>query len=92
MPSCSSDCPGCSDEIIAVFIDEYQLTLFHFQILIKMLQTPDLTSSCCRTLLNTISAFLLAENVFLPDSLTKEAIEKVRMTAAYSRNHRVQVP
>ncbi|KAM9293238.1 small subunit processome component 20 homolog isoform 2-T2 [Morus bassanus] len=47
------------------------------QILIKMLQTPDLSSSCCKTLLNTISAFLLAENVFLPDSLTKEAIEKV---------------
>uniref|UniRef100_A0A8C0AVP8 UTP20 small subunit processome component n=1 Tax=Buteo japonicus TaxID=224669 RepID=A0A8C0AVP8_9AVES len=47
------------------------------QILIKMLQTPDLSSSCCKTLLNTISALLLAENVFLPDSLIKEAIEKV---------------
>uniref|UniRef100_A0A663MTT8 UTP20 small subunit processome component n=1 Tax=Athene cunicularia TaxID=194338 RepID=A0A663MTT8_ATHCN len=47
------------------------------QILIKMLQTPDLSSTCCKTLLNTISAFLLAENVFLPDSLAKEAIEKV---------------
>ncbi|KAM6293789.1 small subunit processome component 20 homolog [Porphyrio hochstetteri] len=47
------------------------------QILIKMLQTPDLSSSCCKTLLSTISAFLLAENVFLPDSLIKEAIEKV---------------
>ncbi|XP_008939761.1 PREDICTED: small subunit processome component 20 homolog, partial [Merops nubicus] len=47
------------------------------QVLIKMLQTPNLSSSCCKTLLNTISAFLLAENVFLPDPLTKEAIEKV---------------
>ncbi|KAM6301905.1 small subunit processome component 20 homolog isoform 2-T2 [Podargus strigoides] len=47
------------------------------RILIKMLQTPNLLSSCCKTLLNTISAFLLAENVFLPDSLTKEAIEKI---------------
>uniref|UniRef100_A0A672UNL4 UTP20 small subunit processome component n=1 Tax=Strigops habroptila TaxID=2489341 RepID=A0A672UNL4_STRHB len=47
------------------------------QILIKMLQTPDLSSSCCKTLLRTISSFLLAENVFLPDSLAKEAIEKV---------------
>ncbi|XP_075285568.1 small subunit processome component 20 homolog [Opisthocomus hoazin] len=47
------------------------------QILIKMLQTPHLSSSCCKTLLSTISAFLLAENVLLPDSLTKEAIEKV---------------
>ncbi|XP_065514435.1 small subunit processome component 20 homolog isoform X1 [Caloenas nicobarica] len=47
------------------------------QILIKMLQTPDLSSSCCKTLLKTISALLLAENVFLPDTLTKEAIEKV---------------
>ncbi|XP_064011087.1 small subunit processome component 20 homolog [Pogoniulus pusillus] len=47
------------------------------RILIKMLQTPHLSSSCCTTLLNTISAFLLAENVSLPDSLTKEAIEKV---------------
>ncbi|KAJ7404618.1 Small subunit processome component 20 like protein [Willisornis vidua] len=47
------------------------------QILIKMLRTPYLSSSCCEVLLNTISAFLLAENVLLPDSLTKEAIEKV---------------
>ncbi|XP_062441952.1 small subunit processome component 20 homolog [Rhea pennata] len=47
------------------------------QILIKLLQTPDLSASCCKTLLNTISALLLTENVFLPDALTKEAIEKV---------------
>ncbi|NXL92133.1 UTP20 protein, partial [Alectura lathami] len=47
------------------------------QVLIKMLHTPDLSSSCCKTLLNTISALLLAENVFLPDPLTKEAVEKV---------------
>uniref|UniRef100_A0A8C4U4T8 UTP20 small subunit processome component n=1 Tax=Falco tinnunculus TaxID=100819 RepID=A0A8C4U4T8_FALTI len=47
------------------------------RILIKMLQTPHLSSSCCKTLLNTISAFLLAENVLLPDSLTREAVEKV---------------
>uniref|UniRef100_A0A8C3DQV7 UTP20 small subunit processome component n=1 Tax=Corvus moneduloides TaxID=1196302 RepID=A0A8C3DQV7_CORMO len=47
------------------------------QVLIKMLQTPYLSSSCRKMLLNTISAFLLAENVLLPDSLTKEAIQKV---------------
>ncbi|OXB65172.1 hypothetical protein ASZ78_005288 [Callipepla squamata] len=47
------------------------------QVLMKMLQTPDLLSSCCKTLLNTISSLLLAESVLLPDSLTKEAIEKV---------------
>uniref|UniRef100_A0A8C5U5C3 UTP20 small subunit processome component n=1 Tax=Malurus cyaneus samueli TaxID=2593467 RepID=A0A8C5U5C3_9PASS len=47
------------------------------QVLIKMIQTPYLSSSCCKMLLSTISAFLLAENVSLPDSLTKEAIEKV---------------
>ncbi|NXC50218.1 UTP20 protein, partial [Penelope pileata] len=47
------------------------------QVLIKMLQTPNLLPSCCKTLLNTISALLLAQNVSLPDSLTKEAIEKV---------------
>ncbi|NWI16571.1 UTP20 protein, partial [Crypturellus soui] len=47
------------------------------QILIKLIQTPDLTASCCKTLLNSISALLLSENVFLPDALTKEAIEKV---------------
>ncbi|XP_053937766.1 small subunit processome component 20 homolog [Cuculus canorus] len=46
-------------------------------ILIEMLQTPYLSSSCCKTLLNTISAFLLAENVFLPDYVTTEAVEKV---------------
>lgn len=68
------------------------LSSLSFQILMKMLQTPHLSSSCCKTLLNTISALLLAENVFLPDSLIKEAIEKVTRTAAYSRNPRVQVP
>ncbi|NWH65197.1 UTP20 protein, partial [Geococcyx californianus] len=47
------------------------------RILIQMLQTPDLSSSCCKTLLDTISAFLLAENVSLPDSLSREAVEKV---------------
>ncbi|OXB75402.1 UNVERIFIED_CONTAM: hypothetical protein H355_010604 [Colinus virginianus] len=47
------------------------------QVLMKMLQTPDLLSSCCKTLLNTISSLLLAESVLLPDSLTKEVIEKV---------------
>ncbi|KAJ7422794.1 Small subunit processome component 20 like protein [Pitangus sulphuratus] len=47
------------------------------RVLIKMLQTPYLSSSCCKMLLNTISTFLLAENVLLPDCLTKEAIEKV---------------
>lgn len=56
-----------------------------------MLQTSDLLPSCCKTLLNAISALLLAENVFLPDSLTKEAIEKVTKTS-YSRNPRVQIP
>ncbi|KFP79677.1 Small subunit processome component 20, partial [Acanthisitta chloris] len=47
------------------------------RVLIKMLETPYISSSCCKMLLNTISAFLLAENVLLPDSLTKEAVEKV---------------
>lgn len=56
-----------------------------------MLQTPDLLPSCCKILLNTISALLLAENVLLPDSLTKEAIEKVTKTS-YWRNTRLQVP
>lgn len=49
-----------------------------------MLQTPYLSSSCCKMLLNTISAFLLAENILLPDSLTKEAIQKVTRIAAYA--------
>lgn len=65
---------------------------FSFQVLIKMLQTPYLSSSCCKMLLNTISAFLLAENVLLPDSLTKEAIQKVTRIAAYARNPRLQIP
>lgn len=43
-------------------------------------------------LLNTISAFLLAENVLLPDSSTKEAIQKVTRIAAYARNPRLQIP
>lgn len=62
-----------------------------FQVLIKMLQTPDLLSSCFKILLKTISALLLAENIHLPDSLTKEAIERVTKTS-YWRNTRVQVP
>ncbi|KYO17523.1 small subunit processome component 20-like protein [Alligator mississippiensis] len=45
--------------------------------LTTMLQTPDLSASCCETLLKAISALLLAENVSLPDALTKETIEKV---------------
>lgn len=57
----------------------------------KMLQTPYLSSSCCKMLLSTISAFLLAENVLLPDSLIKEAVQKVTGIAAYARNPRLQI-
>nr|XP_048691400.1 small subunit processome component 20 homolog isoform X3 [Caretta caretta] len=45
--------------------------------LAKMLQTSDLSVPCCKTLLKTLSVLLLAENVFLPDAVTKETIEKV---------------
>lgn len=43
-------------------------------------------------LLNTISEFLLAENVLLPDSLIKESVQKVTRNAAYARNPRLQIP
>lgn len=71
---------------------QIQILSFSFQVLIKILQTPYLSSSCCKMLLNTFSAFLLAENVLLPDSLTKEAVQKVTRIAAYARNPRLQIP
>uniref|UniRef100_K7GES8 UTP20 small subunit processome component n=1 Tax=Pelodiscus sinensis TaxID=13735 RepID=K7GES8_PELSI len=45
--------------------------------LAAVLQTPHLSAPCCRTLLKVISVLLLAENVFLPDAVTKETVEKV---------------
>ncbi|EMP26858.1 Small subunit processome component 20 like protein [Chelonia mydas] len=45
--------------------------------LAKMLQTSDLSVLCCKTLLKTLSVLLLADNVILPDAVTKETIEKV---------------
>ncbi|XP_067415819.1 small subunit processome component 20 homolog [Emydura macquarii macquarii] len=45
--------------------------------LTKMSQTPDLSASCCKTLLKAISVLLLSENVFLPDTVTKDTVEKV---------------
>ncbi|XP_072856319.2 small subunit processome component 20 homolog isoform X1 [Pogona vitticeps] len=47
------------------------------QILTKMIETPFLSLTCCSTLLKIISVLLLDENVFLPDSLVKETVEKV---------------
>uniref|UniRef100_A0A8C0GJE3 UTP20 small subunit processome component n=1 Tax=Chelonoidis abingdonii TaxID=106734 RepID=A0A8C0GJE3_CHEAB len=44
--------------------------------LAKMFKTSDLSVPCCKTLLKTISVLLLSENVFLPDAVTKEVIEK----------------
>lgn len=55
------------------------LTLLSYvpQILTKMMETPYLSLACCDTLLKVITVLLLDENVFLPDSLVKETVEKV---------------
>ncbi|XP_032077159.1 small subunit processome component 20 homolog [Thamnophis elegans] len=45
--------------------------------LTKIIDTSDLTASCCNSLLKVISILLLHENVLLPDSLVKETVEKV---------------
>ncbi|XP_060633217.2 small subunit processome component 20 homolog [Anolis sagrei] len=45
--------------------------------LTKVIETPDLSASCCNTLLKVISVLLLDTNIVLPDSLVKETVEKV---------------
>lgn len=47
------------------------------QVLSEALQTDNLSTSCRKTLLDVVSALLLAENVSLPETLIKEIIEKV---------------
>lgn len=46
-------------------------------VLLEALQTAHLSTSCRKTLLDVVSALLLAENVSLPETLIKETIEKV---------------
>ncbi|XP_028638934.1 small subunit processome component 20 homolog [Grammomys surdaster] len=46
-------------------------------VLSEALQTANLSTSCRKTLLDVVSALLLAENVSLPETLIKETIEKV---------------
>uniref|UniRef100_A0A8C4VGI6 UTP20 small subunit processome component n=1 Tax=Gopherus evgoodei TaxID=1825980 RepID=A0A8C4VGI6_9SAUR len=46
------------------------------KMLAKIFKTPDLSVPCCKTLLKTISVLLLSKNIFLPDAVTKEVIEK----------------
>lgn len=51
--------------------------LLSLQVLSEALQTANLSTSCRKTLLDVVSALLLAENVSLPETLIKETIEKV---------------
>lgn len=46
-------------------------------VLSEALQTASLSTSCRKTLLDVVSALLLAENVSLPETLIKETVEKV---------------
>uniref|UniRef100_A0A8D0GIN0 UTP20 small subunit processome component n=1 Tax=Sphenodon punctatus TaxID=8508 RepID=A0A8D0GIN0_SPHPU len=51
---------------------------FHLpETLTKLLQIPDLSLSCHETLLKVISALLLHEDVFLPDTMVRETVDKV---------------
>lgn len=43
----------------------------------QTLQVASLSTSCCKTLLDVISALILGENVSLPETLIKETIEKI---------------
>ncbi|XP_054974485.1 small subunit processome component 20 homolog [Sorex araneus] len=45
-------------------------------VLSQTLQIAHLSTSCCKTLLEVISALLLAEHVSLPEALIKETVEK----------------
>ncbi|ERE90078.1 putative small subunit processome component 20 like protein [Cricetulus griseus] len=47
------------------------------RVLSEALQTDNLSTSCRKTLLDVVSALLLAENVSLPETLIKEIIEKI---------------
>uniref|UniRef100_A0A2K5MGH7 UTP20 small subunit processome component n=1 Tax=Cercocebus atys TaxID=9531 RepID=A0A2K5MGH7_CERAT len=47
------------------------------KVLSQTLQVASLSTSCCKTLLDVISALILAENVSLPETLIKETIEKI---------------
>uniref|UniRef100_A0A2K5J1T7 Uncharacterized protein n=1 Tax=Colobus angolensis palliatus TaxID=336983 RepID=A0A2K5J1T7_COLAP len=47
------------------------------KVLSQTLQVASLSTSCCKTLLDVISALILGENVSLPETLIKEAIEKI---------------
>jgi hypothetical protein len=51
--------------------------LLFLQVLSEALQTASLSTSCRKTLLDVVSALLLAENVSLPETLIKETVEKV---------------
>ncbi|XP_067855315.1 small subunit processome component 20 homolog [Heptranchias perlo] len=45
--------------------------------LIQMLQDPQMSASCCKTLLEVVSALLTAENASLPKALVEETSRKV---------------
>uniref|UniRef100_A0A8I5NDF7 UTP20 small subunit processome component n=1 Tax=Papio anubis TaxID=9555 RepID=A0A8I5NDF7_PAPAN len=47
------------------------------KVLSQTLQVASLSTSCCKTLLDVISALILGENVSLPETLIKETIEKL---------------
>nr|XP_048274589.1 small subunit processome component 20 homolog [Myodes glareolus] len=47
------------------------------RVLCEALQTASLSTSCRKTLLDVVSALLLAESVSLPETLIKDTIEKV---------------
>ncbi|XP_037067814.1 small subunit processome component 20 homolog [Peromyscus leucopus] len=47
------------------------------RVLSEALQTASLSTSCRKTLLDVVSALLLAENVSLPETLIKETIDKI---------------
>uniref|UniRef100_A0A2K6R3F5 UTP20 small subunit processome component n=1 Tax=Rhinopithecus roxellana TaxID=61622 RepID=A0A2K6R3F5_RHIRO len=47
------------------------------KVLSQTLQVASLSTSCCKTLLDVISALILGENVSLPETLIKETIEKI---------------
>lgn len=56
--------------------------LLLLQALSEPLHTANLSTPCRKTLLDVVSALLLAENVSLPETLIKETIEKVTHLAA----------
>lgn len=52
---------------------------------LRLIQSPSLSASCYRLLLQITSSLLLGENVTLQQALTQETVQKVRVGAKQAK-------